>query len=83
MDVRNDRINCYQPLYLKTDFWHNTTDNKNRFYFQPNGRTYIRGYGTPTTSDNAFEFRNSADTTIIGINDNGNTFFLNQISARF
>jgi len=71
-----------ERVRLKTDLWHNSTDGKNRFYFQPNGRTYFRGYGTPTLADNAFEFMNTAGTVILGINDNGNAFFANQITCK-
>ena len=70
-------------LNMRTNIWHNSDDNYNRFYFQPNGRTYFRGYGTPTTADNAFEFMNAAGSVILGINDNGNAYFTNQITCKF
>ena len=57
-------------------------DNKNRIYFADNNTTYFQGYA-PTTVENAFVFRNSAGTDIFTINDNGNAYFLNKVSARF
>jgi hypothetical protein len=69
-------------IRLKSGVWNESTDNQARIYFQPNGRTYFRGVGTPTTSDNAFEFMNNNYQVILGLNDNGNAFFLNQISCK-
>jgi hypothetical protein len=71
-------------LFLKTDVWNYSTDNKERIYFANNGITYFRAYnngGVPQT--NCYVFRNNGGTDIIGINDNGNTFFVGEISAKF
>jgi len=71
-------------LFLKTDVWNYSTDNKERIYFGNNGITYFRAYnngGVPQT--NCYIFRNNGGTDIIGINDNGNTFFVGEISAKF
>jgi hypothetical protein len=52
-------------------------------YIQDNGIMYFQGYGNPTTSDNSFEFWNSTSTLKLGINDNGNAFFANQVTCKF
>ena len=67
-----------------TDVWNYSSEGNQRIFFANNGITYFQGYnggGVPQT--NCFIFRNSAGTDIIGINNNGNTYFLNEISARF
>jgi hypothetical protein len=46
------------------DVWHNSTDNRNRFYFANGGRTYFG-------SGNGYEWRNSADNQIMILENNG------------
>ena len=69
-------------LTVSSGSWIYDTNSKQRIYFGVNNRTYFQGYG-PTPSDNAFEFWNSSSTVILGINDNGNAYFLNQITCKF
>jgi hypothetical protein len=45
--------------------WHVSDDNKNRFYYGTNGRTYF-GSG-----DGSYEFRNSSDTGVVFIDTSG------------
>ncbi len=70
-------------LSFKTNVWNKSNDNQERFYFASGGRTYFRGIGTPTASDNAFEFFNNAFQAIFTLNDNGRAFFVNEISCKF
>jgi hypothetical protein len=69
-------------LTTSSDKWIYSSDGKQRIYFQNNNKTIFQGYGAPTGSDNAFEWRNAAGTSIAGLNDNGNMFFANQISCK-
>jgi hypothetical protein len=39
--------------------------------------------GKSKNSDNSFEFWNSTSKLILGINDNGNAFFSNQVTCKF
>jgi hypothetical protein len=77
-------VSIGNSLFFKTDVWNYSSDNKERIYFANNGITYFRAYnngGVPQT--NCYVFRNNGGTDIIGINDNGNTFFVGEISAKF
>jgi hypothetical protein len=77
-------LNLYGTANFTTETWHRSTDGQQRFYFSTNNITYFQGYtNTGNGSYNCFVFRNTAGTDILGINDNGKTFFLNEISARF
>lgn len=58
-------------------------DGKSRMGNLNNGATLFRGYGTPTLADNAFEFRNTADSLILNISDSGNASLAGRFSARF
>jgi len=51
-------------LSALTNVWNSTVDGKERFYFAPNGRTFIRGHL-------GIEFRNSADTNVGSFEEDG------------
>ena len=50
MDIKNDRINFYQPLFMKNDVWNSSAEGTYRFYFGANGPTYLCGGGTLGTN---------------------------------
>ena len=67
-----------------TDVWNYSSEGNQRIYFANNNITYFQGYnGGGVPQANCFIFRNSAGTDIIGINNNGNTYFVGQLSAQF
>lgn len=51
-----------------TDAWQQSTDNRNRFYFLANGRTYFG-------SQNGYEWRSAADATIGTLSNAGDASF--------
>jgi hypothetical protein len=47
-----------------TDVWQQSTDNRNRFYFAANARTYFG-------SQNGYEWRSAADAALMSLDNNG------------
>lgn len=54
--------------------WLNTTDGKPRFYFQRDGRTFVRGHA-------GIEFRNTNDTITARIEEDGNVIATGAVYA--
>ncbi len=50
-------------FYFASSLWHNCNDGNDRFYFEPNSTTYIRGAGSSMVSRN-ITFRNGADNDL-------------------
>jgi hypothetical protein len=55
---------------FKTNLWHISTDNRERFWFSGDFKTIYRGYGSGNLASH--EFRGSDDTIKMLIADNGN-----------
>ena len=64
---------------LAVDNWIYDSDNRQRFYFGTNGRTYYQGYPSTNISH---EFRGSAGTAIFTLTDGGSAVFSGSITAK-
>ncbi len=69
-------------LVIPNDVWvYSKGDGYQQIYFAINGTTYFQGYNSNGTNNH--EWRNSGGSTIMGLNEVGSLYVLNQITCRF
>jgi len=68
--TQSTKLDVRGAITLGNDVWHNSTDGINRLWYATNGCTYF--HSGNTGGSEGFAFRNTAQTDIVTITDNGN-----------